>query len=87
MPAKKKEPSIMEVLRAIRDESSRKLMTMTREEQMAYIAEGASWYTDRLKKKPVRAKRTAAARPVAARKTRVARKVVANSRVAVRKAK
>ena len=87
MPAKKKEPSIMEVLRAIRDESSRKLMTMTREEQMAYIAEGAKWFSDKLKKKPVRAKRQTAARPVAARKTRAARKVVASSRVAARKAK
>ncbi len=78
----------MEVLRAIRDKMSRKLLTMTREEQMAYIAEGAKWYTDRLKEKPVRAKRKTAGRPVAARRTRATRKVVANSsRVAARKAK
>ena len=87
MAAKKKEPSIMEVLRAIRDKSSLKIMYMTFEEQQAYFAEGAKWFTDRLKKKPVRAKQTTTARPVAARRTRAARKVVASSRVAVRKAK
>ena len=87
MAAEKKEPSILEVLRAIRDKMSRKLLTMTREEQMAYIAEGAKWYTHG-PKKPVRAKRKAAARPVATRRKPATKKVMANhAKTSARKAK
>jgi len=87
MAAEKKEPSTMEVLRAIRDKMSRKLLTMTREEQMAYIAEGAKWYTHGLKK-PVRARRKAADRPIVAPRKRAIKKVTANhAKTSARKAK
>jgi len=86
MAAKRKEPSIMEVLRAIRDKSSLKIMNMTFEEQQAYFAEGAKWFTDR-SKTPVRAKRKTAARPASAHRKPTARKVVANGVRSARKAK
>ncbi len=45
---KRTKPSIMEVLRAIRDKMSLEVMNMTHAEREAYYAEGSKWFTDRM---------------------------------------
>ena len=67
MASKKKKPlSLLEELRAIRDRLSLKLLSMTPEEQIAYLNQHGAWFEKaRAAKKPITPKR---AKPVAKRR-------------------